>query len=332
MQAMFREEENPKFGLGSAAVVALLLLGLFFLVFRDARLFLPNHDELSSLHQEKEALERELVFRFLNTPEDVPENEDAKFFSDAARLKKSEQSEEHPPENDDPISKGDTLELEQRALPRQQTKQRQESEAEAVAQEVAKAVPEEPRDVAGSETIPEEPAQERVQPSTDLPLVEDGPKPYRKLSRQELLEARRRAQREMNVLERGAVGRPARNSTQFHNPRGSAAPMTGLSIETTRHDLGPYLNILKQLIKSNWRVPSIARFEVSGATGVHFKIHKNGKITDARIISSSSYEPLDTASLNAIVNTYQAPPLPDHIEEAWIPIKFGFFYNMRPNY
>ena len=107
--------------------------------------------------------------------------------------------------------------------------------------------------------------------------------------------------------------------------------MTGLSIETSRDDLGAYFKILRQLVKGNWRVPSIARFEVSGVSAVSFRIHKNGKISHVVLSDSSSHEPLDTSSMNAIINT-SPPPLPDHVEEDWIPVRFGFYYNMRPHY
>jgi len=66
-------------------------------------------------------------------------------------------------------------------------------------------------------------------------------------------------------------------------------------------------------------------------TGISFRIHQDGTITDVGVALSSRFEPLDVASLNAINNT-NPPPLPDHVDDEYVPIKFGFYYNLRPNY
>ena len=142
----------------------------------------------------------------------------------------------------------------------------------------------------------------------------------------------RQALKEMNLLESNAPTAPAAETSRFDNPAGSSAPFLGVSVETKRSDLGPYLKILKQLIQGNWRIPNIARYEVSGVSGIFFKIRKDGTIEGVSIGHSSTFEPLDVAALNAVTNTNPAPPLPSHVEEEWIPIKFGFYYNVRPNY
>jgi len=162
-----------------------------------------------------------------------------------------------------------------------------------------------------------------------LQLPINAPKPYRKLSKSERLTAQKQAVKEMNM--RRSIPQQHREGTRFHNPKGSGAPNIGLTVETTRTDMGPYLRILRQLIKGNWRIPNIAKFEVAGVTGISFKIHKDGHFSDVKVMLSSHHEPLDVAALNAI-NTTQAPPLPEHVDEEFVPIKFGFYYNTRPRY
>lgn len=166
-----------------------------------------------------------------------------------------------------------------------------------------------------------------------LPVLPGAPKPYRPMSAKEMSSVREAAAREMKVADssEGATA-GAGHAATFDNPNGSGSPLLGLTVETTRSDLGPYLKILKQLISGNWRVPNIARFEARGVTGISFNIHKDGSFSDVRVILKSGYEPLDVSSLNAINNTTPAPPLPKFVDEDVVPIRFGFYYNMRPNY
>ncbi len=338
----FREEEAPKFKISGAGLLALLLLLLFLLVTAHTPVFQLSAEELRVLEEQRLEQEREMTFRFVDAPEDDVEHENPRFLSDANRIKKSERSEEDP-ENDDPISRGNTFELEQASLPSPESAappvaRQSEPESEERAQ------PEDPEEPVEPEI--EEPSEKPVEDPVEVAEDGDGtqndpvrsgavptdpgaPKPYRKLSKSEMAQAKKMARNEMTAL---SLKQSRARESQYHNPRGSAAPVTGMSIETTRDDLGPYLKILKQLIKGNWRIPNIARFEVSGVAVVFFKIHKDGKFSDAQLVTTSGYEPLDTSALNAILSTYQAPPLPEHVEEEWIPIRFGFYYNMRPRY
>ena len=345
----FREEEKPRFKLHTASVFALLMLLLLFWGLDDANVFQLSAEEIRLLEQQKLNQEREMTFRFMEEPEDPDFKEEAKFLSDANRRQKS-QEQETEPENSDPTSIGNTLEL-QKA---QQAEAQQESAAALtppmpeIQQEPTEQTPDEPEEVEPIEEEVKE-AEEAIEehelePVADaekhaervieeargnVPTDPGAPKPFRRLSKKEREAVRQRAQQEM----KSANLRQALNQdSSFHNPKGSSAPFTGLSVETNRSDLGEYLKILKQLIRGNWRIPNIARYEVSGFAVVYFKINKDGRFADAMISTPSGYEPLDASSLNAVLNTYQAPPLPTFVEEEWVPIKFGFFYNMRPNY
>ena len=326
---LFREADRPRFSLRSAGLLAVLLLLLLLAAITTTDPFRLNAKEVERLEARRQERQRDMVFRFMDTPDQVEENPNAEFLSDANRLKQSMKPLTEQPENNDPVSIGNSLELKQEPLPTVPTPPQQ-------AQPQAKPTPkqEDASQEKPTPETPEEPQTERepneVEPLAD-PTLEDpfAPKPYRKLTKSELKDAQKEAQMEMVARESRP---PGAVTERFDNPNGSAAPDMGFSIDTAGHDLGPYLKILKQLVKSNWRIPSIARFEVRGFAVVDFKLHQNGRITDAYIYTESGYEPLDTASLNAITGIYQAPPLPEHIQEPWIPIKFGFFYNMRPRY
>jgi len=344
---VFREEPPPRFNLPGAGLIALLLLLLLGLSSEQARLFELSAEELRQLELEKQELEREMMFRFVEAPADeAPEERETRFLSDADRLMKSQQQEELPPDNTDPISQGNTFELENarptepsmtqpsvptppapRPTPEPSGAPPQETEAE-------EALADEPTEVEEpSEVDKPEPAEADAPEQGSVPFPEaGGPKPYRRMTEEEKALARERASAELRNLNLNESPPPSPSTKRYDNPAGATSPLAGFSIETTRSDLGEYLKILRQLVKSNWRIPNIARYEVSGVSVVSFRLHKDGRITDARLVTSSAYDPLDTSSLNAIINTYKAPPLPPHVQEDWIPMKFGFYYNMRPRY
>ncbi|CAM2009763.1 energy transducer TonB family protein [Acanthopleuribacter pedis] len=349
----FREEAKPRFTFKKAMVPSLLVLLLLFLGFEQAQPFALSKAEQARLQEEAEELSREMTFRFVDAPADpLPENPEARFFSDANRELKSQETPEEEPDSDDPASTGNSFELEQAAQPSPQSQPTPPTPASpnAVAAATQPPLPEPEPEPAQETTAQEEGRDEQENELPDEPVEVEGeseafdqgqvptapgaPKPYRPLSKQERQEIREKAKREMSLqsaLSRQQTATPA-GGNRYHNPRGRSTPKLGFSIDTAGHDLGPYLRTLTQLVRSNWRVPTIAQFEVSGVTVIGFKLHKDGRITDAVVLKQSEHQPLDVSALNAITNTYKAPPLPDHIDEPYIPIKFAFYFNMRPAY
>lgn len=364
---LFREEERPKFNLTFSSFLALLLVLLLFLGVKERNPFQLQAAELQRLKDLKEQQQREMVFRFSDAPDEDLEDHDAKFLSDAdRRLRSLEQNT--PSEDPDPYSKGDTYELEnaqtppgaqpQAPSPRvvqpeikpspevtpnqpQKPMERQAEtppaknepkEAEPTDEPPPEAVADEPEEV--TDEAPAETVREAVDTSAHgtLPVVPGAPRPYRPASEAQLAEARRDAVKEMNLRDAARVDAGSRAQASFDNPTGTGSPFLGLTVETTRSDMGEYLKVLRQLIRGNWRIPNIARYEVSGVTGIGFNIQKNGQITDVYLIQASGHEPLDVSAKNAITNTDPAPPLPSHVDEPFVPIKFGFYYNMRPRY
>ena len=329
----FREEDSPRFNIRRASIVALVLLLILLFMAAKANPLQLSPEEIEEMAALQEMRQRDMVFRFIDTPEQVEENPEAEFLSDANRIKQSSPQLTETPKNQDPVSIGNSFELKQEPLPTvpskpQQAQAQQQTTEKATNQKDSNTPKETPEE-------PEEPQDSTEEPdplASETPLRENDPytpKPYRKLSKNERKDLQKRAELEMVARDSSPSGAL---TERFDNPDGAAANQTGFSIDTAGHDLGPYLNILKQLVKSNWRIPSIARFEVRGFAVIDFKLHQDGRITDAYIYTQSGHEPLDTASLNAITGIFKAPPLPGHIKEPWIPIKFGFYYNMRPRY
>ena len=307
-----RDVEEPRFKLWQAGVIAAALLLLLFLMIQKSgwMQFSLSPEELLEMQAMREQRQRDLSFRFLDEAQNVAQQDNPKYLSDADRRAESEPMELDP-DNEDPFSKGDTYEL-------------VNQNPKAVDSPVSQGSRPAPQRAEMPEKHDDEP-----QPIADDPIfqLENGPKPYRPPSAEEVAHSQQAAQariaRESTSSASAAEGR-------YDNQSGKRSPHMGFSVDTAGHDLGPYLKQLIELVRSNWRIPEIARLEASGVVVVYFELHQNGMIEQTTVIQNSDYEPLDMSSYNAVRNVYQAPPLPKHIQEEWIPIKFAFYYNVRP--
>lgn len=70
---------------------------------------------------------------------------------------------------------------------------------------------------------------------------------------------------------------------------------------------GYYVDQMLALIESNWVRPPLGG-EVKAV--LHFRIHKEGRVTDLRIVESSGYSSFDLAALRAVQYSSPLPPLP----------------------
>lgn len=319
----FRQEERPRFTLASATLWALLLLLLLtWLGDQTGFVLLPM---AKPADQPPAALEnQELSFRFLESPEEAVEPTPDAAASDVNR---SRAAGDNRAERDrDPTSQGSSFEL---SPPLEQADARALPSPPSEAQPPeAQPVEAQPSNTASSTMqVAEQSREENVEPSTLAELFsKDGPQPYRKPSAGELDASQQAASARLNA-QAGAGGPRLRS---YDNPEGGGADRLGFSIDTAGHDLGPYLKLLVQLVRSNWRIPAVALIDTSGIVVVRFHLHKDGRITDTTLVRKSDYEPLDASSFNAITAVHKAPPLPSHIGEEWIPIHFSFYYNVRP--
>ncbi len=103
---------------------------------------------------------------------------------------------------------------------------------------------------------------------------------------------------------------------------------TGL-FDTKGFPLGDYANVIIERIKGNWYIPSNLRSS-QGRTTVIFFIGKDGRYTNAHIVTSSGSTSLDLAALNAVLVSNPFPPLPNGFPGEQVGAKFVFSYNERP--
>jgi protein TonB len=86
-----------------------------------------------------------------------------------------------------------------------------------------------------------------------------------------------------------------------------------------------YLQNLINRISGNW-FTSLVDPGITGSfqTIVHFRIHKNGQVSDLKITESSGMRSLDMSALRAIQNSAPFPPLPRAYEDEYLGINLIF--------
>jgi TonB family protein len=90
---------------------------------------------------------------------------------------------------------------------------------------------------------------------------------------------------------------------------------------------GPYMTAVQQDIKSHWHPPT----STQGSTvAIHFKVHKNGELTDVGFDRLSRLSEVDAAALKSVIESMPAlPPLPEGAPES-VDVEFHFDYNVTP--
>ncbi len=89
-------------------------------------------------------------------------------------------------------------------------------------------------------------------------------------------------------------------------------------------ELTPYFNLyikdINKVVKSNWKPP----YKKSGKIIVQFKLHKNGQISDIKLIQSSGNLMNDESAINILKQVSPFPPLPKEFQGNNLDIQFTF--------
>jgi len=102
----------------------------------------------------------------------------------------------------------------------------------------------------------------------------------------------------------------AKAGTQTFQDEQKAIRTEGSGLFDTRgFPLGEYASIVIERVRGNWLIPSNLR-NSQGRTTVIFYIDRDGRFTNARIVTSSGSSSLDLAALNAVIGSNPFPPLP----------------------
>lgn len=103
-------------------------------------------------------------------------------------------------------------------------------------------------------------------------------------------------------------GQPGRRGSPTGDPLGTSAFGSEIAgLDNPDFTYGYYIDQLLSAIDANWVRPPLGG-EVRAI--IHFRIERNGKITDLRVAESSGYNSFDLAALRAVQNAAPFPRLP----------------------
>jgi TonB family protein len=104
-----------------------------------------------------------------------------------------------------------------------------------------------------------------------------------------------------------------------------------LSFETQWYDWGEYAQSMVSRIRVNWynNMPQLIQTGLKGVVTIRFTIHRDGRITDVTILSSSTIPPYDFAAKKAIELSSPLNPLPKDFPNATERVTCMFFYNQE---
>lgn len=126
-----------------------------------------------------------------------------------------------------------------------------------------------------------------------------------------------------------AVAKPAEKREEvkvFEDEQKAIRSAESGFFETKGFPLGDYATIVVERIKQKWFIPSNLK-DSRGQTTVVFYIGKDGRFTNAKIVSSSGSNSLDLAALKAVIDSNPFPPLPNGFPGDRIGAKFVLSYN-----
>ena len=117
----------------------------------------------------------------------------------------------------------------------------------------------------------------------------------------------------------------------FNNPQGGATdPGSSIQFDTRGIDFGPWIRRFIAQVKRNWIIPQSAMVD-HGHVVLQFTVHRNGQITDLRIVQPSLNDSFNRAAYNAISGSNPLEPLPaDYPSPDISPFTVTFFYNEQP--
>ncbi len=128
----------------------------------------------------------------------------------------------------------------------------------------------------------------------------------------------------------GASGQKNQNGLDsvkvFENEQKAIRSPDSGFFDTKGFPLGEYASLIIERIKGKWFIPSNLR-NSQGHTTVVFFIDREGRFTNARIVTSSGSSSLDLAALNAVIESNPFPPLPKGFPGDHVGAKFVFSYN-----
>lgn len=114
----------------------------------------------------------------------------------------------------------------------------------------------------------------------------------------------------------------------FDNQQGGQTePSTDIQFDSKGVDFGPWLRRFKVKVENNWIIPQAALTN-RGRVILQFIIHRDGRITDLKIVQAAN-NALTSAAVNAIRMSSPTLPLPEEYPADFVLFTVTFHYNDR---
>jgi TonB family protein len=93
-------------------------------------------------------------------------------------------------------------------------------------------------------------------------------------------------------------------------------------------DFGPYLTGVVRNVRENWLhlIPASDQMK-NGRLAIEYKIMKDGKVADMKIVAPSGEMSLDRSAWGSITASNPFPPLPEAFPDAYLHLRSRFYYN-----
>ena len=134
----------------------------------------------------------------------------------------------------------------------------------------------------------------------------------------------------------GGLGDSLRNLDQiikrerFDNPTGGPnIDDPHISFDSKGVDFGPWLSRFVAQVKRNWLIP-YAAMTMRGRVVLTFYVHRDGRITDLKVMRPSDVNAFNTAAFQALVQSNPTLKLPAEYPDDKVLFTVTFFYNERP--
>lgn len=118
----------------------------------------------------------------------------------------------------------------------------------------------------------------------------------------------------------------------LENPQGGDSDLTSsFQFDSKGVDFGSWLRRFRLQVMGNW-LPYIPQSAMvfSGHVVLQFYVHKDGSISEMRVLRPSDRDAFRTAAVNAITSSNPTAPLPSEYPADKMLMTVGFFYNELP--
>ncbi len=113
---------------------------------------------------------------------------------------------------------------------------------------------------------------------------------------------------------------------------GSGWKNYGASVAFDTHgiNLDPWIKEVIRKVKSNWIIPTAAKYGLKGYNAFYLVFEKDGSLGVFKIIIKSKVLSFNLSSANAIKGSVPFPPIPDYYPYKDVKARFLFYYNLYP--